>query len=210
MKITKQQGPNWVDESGTSVPANRLTGSEKLREREAVKMANKAFALNSELEAFKIYVRGMCAEVVKCIRNENNVTAVTKGNFTWYNFDHTVKIEVDVSEAIKFSETEIDMAREKLEEIVTDQLEGDDFVKSLVTSAFTKADNNLDPKKIMDLRRHTQHIKVATTKKMWLEAMELIDKSVRRPSSKNYFKIWVRNEHGKYQGIDLNFSSIDA
>jgi hypothetical protein len=38
--------------------------------------------------------------------------------------------------------------------------------------------------------------------------MTLIDESISRPKSKSYHKIWLKNEEGKYEAIELNFSSL--
>jgi hypothetical protein len=38
--------------------------------------------------------------------------------------------------------------------------------------------------------------------------MDLIDKAIRRPNSRSYYRVAIRNNQGEYESIDLNFSSI--
>jgi hypothetical protein len=78
-------------------------------------------------------------------------------------------------------------------------------LKELVLSAFQTSKGKLDTKKILGLKKHASRIE----DKRYHEAMKYLDESVRRPTSSTYFRVWVRNDAGQYENIDLNFSSIN-
>ena len=86
------------------------------------------------------------------------------------------------------------------ESISTDK----EFIKELVMSAFQTSKGQLDTKRVLGLKKHAKRIK----DERYHEAMALIDDSIRKPSSKTYFRVWLRNTQGTYESIDLNFSSI--
>ena len=150
-KFTKQTSKevSWNDESGTSIPYNRTTKVERLRESKAFMLANKATALHEELKEFKGIMQQACDDVVEAIRAEHKIKTDSKGNFTWYNFDHSVKIEVNVNDMIRFDETLIDAAKEKLMHLIDRNLTGDDFIKSIVAEAFQTSTGKLDTRRIL-------------------------------------------------------------
>lgn len=208
MEIYKQNGSTWSDEAGTPIPGNRVTKSEKLRENTAYKLATKAKALSGSLAEFKSYMHEACADVVAAIRAENNIKTDGKGNFTWYNFDQSIKVEGNVNEAIRFDSVLIEGAKEKLLHIINENVQAEDFVKGIVIDAFQTTNGKLDTRRVLGLKKHTTRISNKAIRVEWDEAMALIDKSITRPESKTYYRVSVKDEQGEYQGIDLNFSSI--
>jgi hypothetical protein len=78
------------------------------------------------------------------------------------------------------------------------------MIKQIVTDAFSTTRGKLDAKKVMSLLRYKDKVKDA----LFLESMELLEKSIRRPDSRIYHRISERQPDGSYKAIDLNFSSI--
>lgn len=198
----------WIDESGQKIPYNRTTTSERMKERYAFKLLSEAENIQTRLSTFKETMADIVEEVIEAARKENMVKLEGKGNYTWYNFNRTIKIEVNVNEAIKFDEITIESAKEKLMDLIRTNISGDDFIISIVEDAFQTSRGKLDPKKILGLRKHSDRIKSEHLKKEWNEVMKLIDKSISRPTSKSYFKVWKLDGEGKYQPVELNFSSL--
>lgn len=198
----------WIDESGQQIPYNRTTPNERMKERLAYKLLTEAETINQRLISFKELISEIVEEVIEAARKENAVKLEGKGNYTWYNFNRTIKIEVNVQEAIKFDELTIESAREKLMDLIRTNISGDDFIISIVEDAFQTSRGKLDPRKILGLRKHTERINNKELKKEWESVMKLIDKSISRPTSKSYFKVWKLDEEGKYQGVELNFSAL--
>lgn len=198
----------WIDESGSLIPYNRTTPTERKREKSAFQLAKKAININNLLSDFKEFVSLATEEVLNDAREANEVKLDLKGNYTWYNFDRSIKIQVDISEPIKFDEIQIAAAKEKLMNLIRTNISGDEFIISIVEDAFQTSTGRLDPKKILGLRKHSKRIKSTLLKAQWDETMSLIDESITRPKSKSYYKIWIKNSEGKYDGVELNFSAI--
>lgn len=199
---------NWIDESETLIPYNRTTKLERLKEKHAFTILNDAEFINKKALEFKQKLTELVAEVIEAAREENSVKLEGKGNYTWYNFNRSIKIEVNVNELIKFDEILIESAKEKLMDLIRTNITGDDFIISIVEDAFQTSKGNLDPKKILGLKKHTERIKNALLKEQWSNVMAVIDRSISRPTSKTYFKVWKKNEEGKYEGVELNFSAL--
>lgn len=198
----------WTDEAGTSVPSNRITKTEKLKEKSAFALAKKAIQINKVLAEFKSDIIKICDEIVEAVRSENEIKTNSKGNFTWYNFDQSIKIEVNVNQSIKFDEILIDGAKEKLLHLIEGNVTAEEFIKSIILDAFQTTNGKLDTRRVLGLKRHTGRITNKVVKEEWDEAMSLIDKAIIRPESRSYYKIYIKDSEGKFEPIDLNFSSI--
>ena len=192
----------WIDETGQPIPVARILPLEKQKEKVAFFFAKKAIDISNRLSSFKEEIAKEC----EAIYTESMKDAkVGKGNFTFFNFDGSIKIEVQVNEMITFDTILIEKAKQKLMELVGESISEDkEFIKELVMSAFQTSRGQLDTKRVMGLKKHAKRIK----DERYHDAMALIDESVRRPSSKTYFRVWLRAAQGDYESIDLNFSSI--
>jgi hypothetical protein len=209
LQINQQKSVDgtWVDEAGVAIPYNRVKPSERLNERKLATIARKAIALNDSLKAFKDDVFAEAREMYNAFLNENGGKAPGKGKggITLYNFDKTIKAEVQVQEQIRFDENLIGLAKDRLDDLLNDGLsEAKDFIKPLVMDAFKSSGGKLDTKRVLGLRKYADRI----TDPRYAQAMAFIDKSISRPDSKEYFRVWVKDETGEYMDIQLNFSSI--
>lgn len=193
----------WNDESGQAIPYNRTTALERMREKSAYSLAKEALAIHHKLVAFKEQVAQQCQAIYEEAMRE--AAQLGKGNFTFYNFDYSIKVEVQISDLIRFDDLTIEQARLLLTDLVGENIkEESEFIKSLVLDAFQTSKGKLDTKKVLGLKRHASRIK----DERYHEAMTLIDKAIRRPETKTYFAISIRNEEGEYEAIQLNFSAI--
>ena len=197
----------WTDENGMRVPYKRTSKAERLAERRSGKAIKEALKLNRLLGEFKRYLTEASREVYEAFLKENGIkNPGKKGNYTWYNFDRSIKIEVDAREAIEFDEILISAAREKFLDFIDRNVTAkNEFIKELILQAFETRKGKLDVKKILTLTRYEAKVGNPT----FSEAVRLINKAIRRRPTKMYFRIWVKNEEGKYQSVDLNFSSIE-
>lgn len=198
----------WIDESGNQIPYNRTTAIERMKEKNAFSLIKKGKSIAKFLAEMKEAVAKATEEVLAAEREANNVKLEGKGNYTWYNFDRSIKVQVDMSEPIRFDEIKIASAKEKLMNLIRENISGDEFIISIAEDAFQTSSGRLDPKKILGLRKHSQRIKNEVLKAQWDETMQLIDSSITRPKSKSYYKLWIKNEDGKYEGVELNFSAL--
>jgi len=204
MKQTGKQ-EKWIDESKMEVPYKRISKAERLMEGKSYSLLMEAKGINSGLHDFKNRIKAICEEVYSAFMLENNVKSNSKGNFTWYNFDRTIKVEVAISEPVKFDDMAIQASKEKLDEFLESAVDSKiDFVKDLIKDAFSTSNGKLDAKRVLGLLRYKSRV----TSPLFLEAMDLIEKGIRRPESKTYFRIWEKDTDGKYQAVELNFSNI--
>jgi hypothetical protein len=128
-----------------------------------------------------------------------------KGNFMWYNFDRSIRIEVKIAERIEFDDLTIKAAKAKFDEFLDANIEGKvDFAKELVLDAFTTRNGKLDVKRVLSLLKYKSKVKDA----IFQEAMTHLEASIRRPDSKTYFRISVKDDNGEYQYINLDFAAI--
>jgi hypothetical protein len=206
----QQKSKMWFDESGQSIPANRITRSEKLRERHAAKLAATAADLNSRLSAFKSLINDFSKEVYESFLEENNISSeARKGNFTWYNFDRSIKVEMSINEQIAFDDMLIHAAKEKFDQFLTDNTSSvEEMIRGLLMHAFETSKGRLDTKRVMNLLQYRQRVD-AKKYPLFHEALDLVQKAIRKPKSRTYFRVWVRDDSGEYQNIDLNFSSVE-
>jgi hypothetical protein len=198
---------SWIDETGISCPATRILKTEKFREKSAFKIYTQATKLSRELAAFKMELQSICAKVYEealaAIKHESK--REPKGNFTWYNFDRSIKIEVNINETITFDDIMINAAKERLEEFFNQELsESQSFLRELVNDAFSTSRGKLDVSKVLGLLKHRSKTKAQA----FHAALDLIEKSIRRPSSRQYMRVWYRNAANEYMLINLNFSSL--
>lgn len=207
MKITKQTSKDkqWTDEAGNTIPYDRTTKYERAAENTVYSIATKAQRIHEALAEFKDTIRAEADRLYELFTKENGQIGKGKGSATFFNFDRSIKVSVKVNDQITFDENTLDLAKTKLDELLNDGLEGaKDFVKPLVMDAFHQTNGRLDTKRVLGLRRYADRVRDPR----YAEAMALIDKAVRRPSSKEYFQVWVRDANGEYQDIQLNFASI--
>lgn len=204
----KSKDKLWKDPKGMEIPYSRTTKSERLMEHRSAKLLKDAIGVHDKLAAFKVEIRTICQEVYDTFMQEHGQDQKDyKGNFTWYNFDRSIKIEVSINDRITFDELGIIACKEKLWEFLDSELESkDEFIKKLVMDAFETSRGKLDVKKVTGLLRYKSKI----NKPRFQEAMKLLEDSIQRTSSRTYFRIWAKDESGQYQNIDLNLSSINV
>jgi len=204
--VQKVKDGEWCNEAGQHIPVNRLTPSEKLMEKYSAKLLKDAINLNAKLKQFKDAIRDMSQEAYNAFMEEKTTNRETKGNFTWYNFDRSIKIEVSVNQPIKFDDLTITKAKQKFDVFLDANITSKNaFVKEMIINAFeTQRTGSLDVKKVMDITRYESKV----NDPLFSEAVALINSAIRRPKTKTYFRVWQRNQAGEYDNIDLNISSI--
>ncbi len=208
MKYNQQKASDkvWIDESGTKIPYNRTTKVERLHERSASKAVKAALDVNKRLQALNDLLTDLSQEAYDAYMLSKGISKKTKGNYTWYNFDRSIKIEINVNEPIVFDSLTITAAKEKLDEFLDNSIESkNEFIKPMVIDAFeAQRSGNLDTKQVLKLTRYEDKVKSP----LFSEAIKLIREAIRRPRSKTYRRVWIKGEDGKYHNIELNLSSL--
>ena len=199
----------WIDPAGIAIPANRISKIEKLRERLSSGAYHRAKKLSDDLLEFKRHLKTICEEVYTKTLAENGADVTDrKGNFTWYNFDRSIKIEVNINEGVDFDDILMEAAKDKLNTFLEGESGSmDDMIRQLVLQAFETSKGKLDSKRVFQLISYRGRLK-GDKYQLFHEACDLITKAMRKTDSRTYYRIFARNEDGKYEAIDLNFSSV--
>ena len=203
--IQKVKDKSWTDETGTTVPVEYITPGLRLKERNAAILVRDAKAVNRKLQEFKDLMERLCGDVYKKAMEDYKAKTDGKGNFTWFNFDRSIRIEVSISERIDFDDLAIKASKEKLDAFLDESLDSKiEFLKNLVTDAFSTSRGKIDAKKVMQLMKYRTKI----SHPLFQEAINILSDGIRKPGSKTYFRIWERDEDGSYKLIELNFSAL--
>jgi len=199
----------WTDESGITIPANRITKAEKLKEARLEKLAKKAIALNERLAEFKAEFAKDADEIFAAVMAENGITKTDhKGNFLTKTFNGSIKAEVDVNRPIEFDDALIEVAKFHRDEFLKNGTSGlDPMISEIVLDNFDTSRGKLDTKKVMSMAKYRGRVDI-NKYPSFHKMLDAIEKAIRRPDSKRYFRISLRDAEGKYNAIDLNFSSI--
>lgn len=203
--IQKVKDKTWTDESGATVPVTYISNATRLRERNAATLVHSAKVVNKQLLEFKKLMEKLCGDVFAKTMEEYKGKTETKGNFTWFNFDRSFKIEVSISERIDFDDLAITAAKGKLDAFLNENLDAKmEFLKDMVVDVFSTSRGRIDSKKVMQLMKYRTKI----SHPLFQEAINILTDGIRKPGSRTYFRIWERDKDGEYKLIELNFSAI--
>lgn len=192
----------WKDLKGNEVPAQYVPQLDKERERIALKHIARAEKLKNDLLKFKEEVLNDCDGVYNRMLESNNVPGNSKGGYSIGTFDREVKIEVSIQERIEFDDL-ITVAHEKIKQYLAEKMQGvDPDLVALINQAFETRKGRMDVKRIMGLFR------LQITHPLWIEAMELIKKSINRNDSKRYIQFLKKDKNGEYNMVNLNFAAL--
>lgn len=201
--IQKKSDKLWKNHKGNDVPREYVPAFDLRKEADIAKVFTSAKKISEQLAKFK----ALAFETTDGLYEQMLIDAKIvpgdrKGNYTLYNFDKSVKIEVNVSDRIEFGE-EINFAQQKLNEFIQVKTEGsDNELHELVSNAFTTNKGKLDTKRILSLFTYK------ISHPLWIEAMELIKQSIQTNQSVRYLTVSTRDENGKYNLLNLNFSNL--
>lgn len=193
----------WQNHKGQDVPREYVAAFDRKKEQTLGSLLKKAERINELLTAFKVESFNSADALYEAMLQEANINVETrKGNYSLFSFDKSVRLEVNVSDRIEFDEN-IEFAQFKLNEFINVKTTGsDNELRELINNAFTTSKGRLDTKRILGL------FSLKISHPLWVEAMELIKKSISTNNTVRYLTIALRNEFGKYEQVNLNFSNL--
>lgn len=211
IKFHTSKDQRWADVNGEMMPFSKLPKSDKAKEKHSAKIYSLALVATNALQSLKEYADVACDEIIDQVKRENSAQDVKergkgKGNYRWYNYNRSMRIEVDVNEAITFDDLLINEAKGKFDEWIKRNVE-ESLIAEFVTSAFTQTKGKLDTARVLSL---VGKIKKYPGAKYALlhEGVSLIEKSIGRAPGKKYIRFSTRNEDGSYTYLTLDFASI--
>jgi hypothetical protein len=202
----------WLDETGLEIPASRVTKAEKLKEVTCEKLLKKSQRVNQILVDLKEEMTSEAERVLNAVIEENGGTPREnyKGNFTFFNFDRSIKVEAAVQEKITFDDAMIIIAKDHFDTFLEDatSIGGvDAMIRDMILDAFSTAKGKLDTDKVLGLTKYRSRIDKAKYPSFHA-ALDAIEKGINRQVSKKYHRISFRNDAGEYENIQLNFSAL--
>jgi hypothetical protein len=193
----------WYMHDGAEVPDAAVSPFDKKKEKVLVALAKKCEKLANELLLLKkeMYTKGDQLYTER-LANKGLTDDVKKGNYTFFSYDKSLKLEMNVQESIMFGD-EIHIAQKKLNEYieaVTASANSD--IQQLIHNAFKTRKGSLDKARVLSL------FSLKIEHPLWKEAMDLIRESIQTNDSRRYGTISKQNTEGEYKVFNLNFSSI--
>lgn len=196
----------WEDESGLKIPYNRITKTEKLIERSVAKIYKAWQSEHERLVALKQEAAKLCEECYQADMKSKGVDpSDRKGSYTMYCFNRSIKVERSVHGNPTYDEATIEAAKIKFDQYMDENVTGaEDFVKDMIIDAFESRNGQLDKNRINKLISYKNRSKNT----LFIEACDLLSQAPRYASSSIYYRVWAKDENGKYQNIDIQFSSL--
>jgi len=177
---------------------------DKLRDEVVNGIFSRCVEMNEALETFKRVVLNEILTFCELSAEQYGASiGGVKGNIQLTSFDGSIKIQVAVNESIDFGE-QIIAAKALIDDCLADwTANGPDEVKVLVQDAFDSKDGRLSSKKIMGLRKFN------FDDPRWKQAMEAISDAVIVVGSKNYLRVYNRNEdNGKMEALAMDGGNL--
>ncbi|MDG6895067.1 DUF3164 family protein [Volucribacter amazonae] len=194
----------WKDAKGHLTPDELVREIDKERDALVRDFVEKAMNVQQAMKAFKQQVFNDVGAFVDLSSEKYGVKmGGRKGNLTLFTYDGKYKLQVAVSDHIRFDER-IHAAKTLIDECLHEwSVEARPELRSLIDSAFqVDKEGNLSTARIFSLR------KVDIQDERWLKAMQAISDSMQVVSSKDYIRFYERDEQGKYQPISLDLAGI--
>ena len=192
------------DGRGRLVPNPMVKPIDKLRDEVVNGIFSRCVEMNEALETFKRVVLNEILTFCELSAEQYGASiGGVKGNIQLTSFDGSIKIQVAVNESIDFGE-QIIAAKALIDDCLADwTANGPDEVKVLVQDAFDSKDGRLSSKKIMGLRKFN------FDDPRWKQAMEAISDAVIVVGSKNYLRVYHRNEdNGKMEALAMDGGNL--
>ena len=174
-----------TDSQGRQVPENLVKDIDKKRDATVRLIAAKALEMKQILSEFKEEIRDQIYSFVGLSAKEYGVTfGGKKGNISLLSYDGKYKLLVQMNDNITFDER-LQVARELIGKCIEKWSDG---ARSEI--------------RVLGLRR------LDIQDKDWIKAMTAITESVQITGTKQYLRIYERDDKGEYQMIPLDVAAL--
>lgn len=193
-----------TDEKGRLNPVAAIKPVDLLRDETVTDIAAKALRLNATMKAVKETLFSLAYDFLALSANEyETIYGGKKGNVSLQSYDGRYKFQIAMQDKTVFDER-LQIAKNLIDECISEWSTGSAVeIKALVNDAFqVDKEGKVSTYRVMGLKRHNfDHPK-------WLKAMQAIQDATQVTSTKEYLRVYERDEHGKYQQIALDFNKI--
>ena len=193
-----------TDCQGRQVPEELVKDIDKLRDQMVRRIADEAVKMKEVLNQFKERIRDEIYSFVEKSAGEYGVKwGGKKGNITLNTYDGKYRLLVQMNDNITFDER-LQVARELIGKCLNKWSDGArQEIKLLVNDAFQvdKA-GKISTARVLGLRR------LDIQDKDWQKAMTAITESIQITGTKQYLRVYERDDNGEYQMIPLDVAAL--
>lgn len=194
----------FQDAKGRLVPEHLVKPEHKLEDQMVRKILGYADELSAQIARFKGHTFDDVGAFLALLAEKYQASrGGSKGNMTFTSFDGTLKVQVQVADAITFG-PELQIAKDLVDECIAEWAEGSRAeIRALVEHAFrTDKEGLVNREAIFALRR----IDIADER--WQRAMAAITDSIRVAGSKTYVRFYRRADaQGRWQAIPIDLAA---
>ena len=193
-----------IDSQGRRVPINLVSDVDKLRDGTVNAVVQQALAMRETLSQFKQHMRDEVTTFLGLsFEQYGKKMGGKKGNVTLMSYDGQYKVMVAVNEYIVFDER-LQIAKSIIDDCIIRWSEGSrSEIQALVNDAFyVDRTGKINTTRILGLRR------LQIDDPEWLKAMQAITDSIQVAGSKEYLRIYERDESGEYRQVALDIAAL--
>jgi hypothetical protein len=192
------------DHRGNLVPVSKIKPIDLLRDNVVERIVDRAKQVSVVLQQFKAEAMSDITAFTEQSASEYSVKyGGEKGNIQLLSFDGKFKVIKSINEYIVFDER-LQIAKKLIDECIASWTSGaSDNIQALINHAFeVNKQGKINTERILGLRR------LNITDDAWVRAMGAIGDSVQITGSKEYVRVYVRQDDGSYEQIPLDLASV--
>ena len=191
----------WLDEDGRKIPRKVIDKYLKKRDKLVEQVFQNVDGVGEQLAELKGKIKLLVEKFLNDSAGEYNEK--WQGNTTLYNFSKTLALDISINKRISLDER-LQIAKSKIDKYVLSLVkDSNKDLVMLVTRAFNvDKKGNVNVKDILALR--SWEIKDP----LWMEATDLINKSISISGIRTYYQFKKKDEEGKWKPVQLNFSAL--
>ena len=192
------------DSQGRLIPTEMVSELDRLRDQTVREIVGKSLAMRDTLAQFKAGIRDeLTAYLSLSAERYGKKYGGRKGNITLSSYDGQLRLVLSINESIAFDER-LQIAKGIVDECITRWAVGSrEAIRALVADAFyvDKA-GKINTARILGLRR------LDIQDAQWQQAMDAISDSIQITGSKEYLRIYTRDENGVYRQVPLDIAAL--
>ncbi len=192
------------DAKGNLVPLANIKEIDLLRDELVMEIAGKAHKVQQQMTAFKADSMADIAAFVQLSADRYDVAVGgKKGNVTLHSFDGAYRVNLSMQDTLVFDEGLL-AAKALIDECINEWTEGSrSELKTLINAAFqVDKEGNISTARVLGLRR----LEIKDEK--WQRAMEALSDSLQVHTSKQFVRVYKRDDAGEYQLVSLDIAKV--
>ncbi|MBC8377197.1 MAG: DUF3164 family protein [FCB group bacterium] len=199
----KNDKGDWLDPQGNAILPKYVKALDKKRDATVERCVKKVARLKAIMLKVKEELFNEMENYENHLAEKYDIEAAEGGNLTLTSFSGDLQIVRSVQQIKQFNEL-LGTAKALIDECLVKWSEGSNQkLVTVVEKAFSvNVKGRVNHQAILGLR--DLNIK----DKKWVQAMDILNEAHVVVNSATYIRVMKRDEHGKYNNINLNFSNL--